>query len=286
MAKKKGLGRGLGALMDDLDQDLDHERLSLDAPIEAIAPNPSQPRAGIKTKGLKTLIESIRDKGVLEPLVVRRSLPGQYELIAGERRLLAAKEAGLKTVPVIIRDATPSEMLELALVENLLREDLNPMEEAEAYQRLAGDFRRSQDDIARMSGRDRSTVANLLRLLQLPGPVQEDVRQDRLTVGHARALLALEDPDLILTAREQVLARRLSVRQTEILVKKTLAPPPRKKTSDKDDVYFQALADQMTRGLGAKVKVARRGRRGRIEISFSSYKELERLMDLLGFGPV
>lgn len=286
MTKKKGLGRGLSALMGDLDQDLDQERFFINAPLEAIAPNPSQPRAAIKTKGLKTLIESIRDKGVLEPLVVRRSLPGQYELIAGERRLLAAKEAGLETVPVIIRDATPSEMLELALVENLLREDLNPMEEAEAYQRLAKDFRRGQDDIARMSGRDRSTVANLLRLLQLPGPVQEDVRQDRLTVGHARALLALEDPDLILTVREQVLARRLSVRQTEILVKKTLVPPPRKKTPDKDDVYFQALADQMTRSLGAKVKVARKGRRGRIEISFSSYKELERLMDLMGFGPV
>jgi ParB family chromosome partitioning protein len=215
-------------------------------------------------------------------LIVRRTGIDRFELIAGERRLKAAQAAGLDRVPVVVREADRAEMLELALIENLHREDLNPMEEAEAYHRLAAEFNRSQETIARLAGRDRSTVANLLRLLQLPAPVQEDVRHGRLTTGHARALLALSDPDRIMAVREQVLARQLSVRATEALVKSSLRRRDSKKKTGADDIFYQTLAEELTRVLGARSKIVSRGRRGRIEITFSSTQELERLIRNLG----
>ena len=284
MSKKRGLGRGLEALIEDRN-DGNRAGTPLEVPVEAIAANPLQPRSTIKDKELKALADSIKDKGVLEPLVAMRLGPDQYQLIAGERRLRASRLAGLETVPVILRDATRAEQLELALIENLHREDLNPVEEAESYQRLVDEFQRTQEEVARLSGRDRSTVANLMRLLALPEPVKDDVRQGRLTAGHARALLALPTPQQILTAREQVLTRGLSVRETEALVKKANSPP-RPVRRDKDQAYFEALSDSMTRTLGAKVRVQHRGKRGRIEISYSSNQDLERLMRLLGVGPL
>ncbi len=287
MLKKKALGRGLGALIEDIDQGINQVSAPMELSIEAITANPLQPRKNFKARDLKALTDSIRDKGVLEPLVVRRIAPGSYELIAGERRLRASTEAGLKTVPVILRDATAVEMLELALIENLHREDLNPMEEAEAYQRLADEFDRNQEELARLAGKDRSTVANTLRLLQLPKAVQDDVRHGRLTAGHARALLALSDQERIQAAREQVLAGQLSVRETEALVKRLLQPPQKKKAAGaRDDVYFQALAGEFSRRLGSKVNITRKGRRGRIEITFASNDELERIMKALGVGPL
>ncbi|MFH1137919.1 MAG: ParB/RepB/Spo0J family partition protein [Pseudomonadota bacterium] len=284
MIKKRGLGRGLGALIDTGDEEALAPGAPLEIPISTISANPLQPRAEIKSKDLSVLAASIKDKGILEPLVVRRLEPGFYELIAGERRLRAAQLAGLEKVPVTVRQAEGVERLELALIENILRQDLNAIEEAEGYRRLAEEFARTNEDIARLTGKDRSTVANLQRLLSLPGPVQEDVRQGRLTAGHARALLALNNQDRILEAREKVLAGGLSVRETENLVKRILREKPRKSRTPQDEAFFQALSDNFSRALGAKVKVVHKGRKGKIEISYSSNADLERLMKVLGVG--
>ena len=286
MSRKKALGRGLGALIEDPGSAAGEAGRPLEVPVAAIAANPLQPRARMDPKELRTLADSIRDRGLLEPLLVRRLEPDRYELIAGERRLRAARAAGLAAVPVMIREAEGVERLELALIENLHREDLNAIEEGESYRRLQDEFQRSLEDLVRLSGRDRTTVTNLIRLLQLPAPVQEDVRQGRLSAGHARALLALVEPERILRAREQVLAGGLSVRETEALVKRTLKGGGRRRKPEEDQAYFDALAAGMTRSLGLKVKVVKRGRRGRVEIHFSSNAEIERLLGLLGVGPV
>ncbi len=285
MAKKKGLGRGLEALIEDLDEDFSAPGNPFEVPVEDISPNPFQPRLNFSEKDIKALAESIKSKGVLVPLVVRRSDSDRYELIAGERRLRAAKIAGFERVPVIVREASPAEMLEIALIENLHREDLDPIEEAEACQRLMKEFNRTQQEVARLTGRDRSTTANLMRLLNLPEAVQKDVRLKRLSVGHARALLALERTEVILQVREKVLREKLSVRQTEALVRKLLKPPVSRQVVKPDELYFQALAEQLTRKLGARVNLYRKGKKGRIEIRFSSDEELERLLKLFGAGP-
>lgn len=286
MVRQKGLGRGLGALIADPGES--KAGTPLDVRVDAISPNPLQPRKTIRDKELKALIQSVKDKGVLEPLVVRPSGNGQYELIAGERRWRAATAAGLNRVPVIIKEATEAEMLEIALIENLHREDLNPIEEAESYQMLADRFEHTQETIARLAGKDRSTVANLLRLLNLPGPVQDDVRQGRLSTGHARALLPLGDESKILAARQQVLTRDLTVRQTEALVKQALKGSTRRteNRSVADEAYYQSLGEQMTRRLGSKVRVTPRGKKGKVEIRYNSHEELARIMDLLGVKPV
>ena len=283
MVKKKGLGRGLSALIDDFDNVLDSPGAPLEVPLDQIAPNPFQPRQTHNDNLLKSLAESIKSRGVLEPLLVRRAGPEQFELIAGERRLRASQMARLKTVPVIIREASQSDMLEMALIENLHREDLNPIEEAQAYRRLGEEFKRTQAEIARLTGHDRSTVANLLRLLNLPEAIQKDVIQGRLSAGHARALLALEKKALMLEAREEILKHGLSVRQTEALVKKLGQAPARKDSrSDGDRDYFEALAKRIGGQVGAKVRLIRKGKQGRIEIRFSSDQELERLLDYFG----
>jgi ParB family chromosome partitioning protein len=254
--------------------------------VEAIRANPMQPRTRIRDKDLAALADSIRDQGVLEPLVVRRDGLDEYELIAGERRLRASRLAGLTHVPVILKDADPLQMLEMALIENLHREDLNPMDEAAGYVRLAEEFSRTQEELARLSGRDRSTVANLIRLLSLPAPIQEDVRQGRLTAGHGRALLALGEESRMLAAREDVLTRGFSVRETEQWVKRLLTPKRISRNAAADAAYYEALAESMARSLGAKVRVVAKGRRKRVEIAFSSSEELERLLNRLGVRPV
>ena len=286
MTKKKGLGRGLGALLEDPNQTKSQPGAPFEVPINSIEPNPYQPRKNPDAKELKALADSILDHGLLEPPVVRLVAPDRYELIAGERRLRAAKLAGLKKIPVVIREAQGVEKLELALLENLQREDLDPIEEAEAFNRLTDEFGRTQEEVARLAGRDRSTVANTMRLLGLPRPVQDDVRHKRLSAGHARALLGLESEDQILAAREIVLSQGLSVRQTEALVKKALKPPRKPTPAEKDTAYFEALSREMARVLGSKVKLHRKGKRGRIEIEFNSNEDLERLMSLLGVKPV
>jgi ParB family chromosome partitioning protein len=284
MTRKKGLGRGLSALIDDRSSSA--EALGpMEIKIDAVSPNPLQPRGRIDDEDLKALALSIQERGLIEPLVVRRKDQEAFELIAGERRWRAARMAGLSVVPAVVRQATQVEMLELALIENLHREDLNPLEEAESFQALMEKFDHTPEQIARLTGRDRSTISNTVRLLNLPGAVQDDVRARRLSAGHARALLALSDPKLILQAREEVLAKGLSVRQAESLVKQMLKnrkPPAR---SSGDEVYFQDLADQMTRAVGSKVRLVRKGKKsGKVEIAYSNYGELERIMARLGVG--
>lgn len=285
MTKKKGLGRGLEALIGEKYDNDDIVTKLAEIPVKSINPNPFQPRSSINEKDIKPLSLSIKEKGILEPLIVRASGNEHYELIAGERRLRAAELAGLEKVPVIIRDASPVEMLEIALIENIHREDLNPIEEAESYKLLADKFERSQEDIARLCGKDRSTVANFMRLLQLPNPVKSDVRNGRLSAGHARALLSLNSQDMILEARDLVLRNQLSVRETEKLVKRLASPPKRGSKDSGDEAYFKSLSESMTRSLGAKVKIVAKGRK-RIEISYSNNDELERIMRQMGVGVV
>src|SRR5499426_4565697 len=209
---KRGLGRGLDALLGDAPTVGDTQT---EIPIDQIEPNPRQPRKTFDPGALDELALSIKASGVIQPIVVRRGLTGGWQLIAGERRWRAARQAGLERIPAVVREATDSESLELALVENLLREDLNPLEEAEAYQRLLTEFAWTQEELGERVGRDRSTIANGLRLLKLPEVIQADLRSGRLTMGHARALLSLTSPADQLKLREQILAHSWSVRATE-----------------------------------------------------------------------
>ena len=249
--------------------------------ITDIEPNPDQPRREIRPEDLADLASSIRSQGVLQPLLVTPRAEGGYFLIAGERRWQASKLAGLKEVPCLVRPVTAHERLALALIENIQRQDLNPLEEAQAYARLAEEFRLTQEQISQAVGRDRATVANFLRLLKLPDAVKGDLVEGRLSMGHARALLGLVDsPPKLLSARAKVLHKRLSVRETEQLVDRLSSPrSPRRPASAAGQL--SAEADSLRSSLGTKVSINRRGQRGRIVIEFFSDEELDRLLDLL-----
>src|SRR6266511_1550444 len=223
MSSRHGLGRGLGALLSPTPESAG---IATELPVDAIVPNPQQPRKGFDDNSLSNLAVSLNQTGVLQPVVVRRLGHG-YQLIVGERRWRAAKLAGLTRIPAIVREATDAQSLELALVENLLREDLNPMEEAEAYQRLLAEFGWTQEELAQRVGRDRSSIANCLRMLKLPALIQADLRGGQLTMGHARALLALPSPAEQLKLREQILAHSWSVRATEAGVQRRQSKPRR-----------------------------------------------------------
>ena len=270
---RRGLGRGLGALLSSTPAE--GEAL-LEVPLDLIAPNAHQPRKSFDSNGLSELAASIRTSGVIQPVVVRRQGQG-YQLIAGERRWRAAKIAGLERIPALLREATDGESLELALIENLLREDLNPMDEAEAYQKLLAEFEWTQEELAQRVGRDRSSIANCLRLLKLPEPVQKDLRAGRLTMGHARALLSLTSPSDQLKLREEILAHSWSVRATEEGVQKRAASgAPRRRSAE-----LAALEDLLRQSLMTKVRLVGSDRRGRIEILYASTDELDRLVGLI-----
>jgi ParB family chromosome partitioning protein len=232
--------------------------------------------------GIEGLARSIRANGIIQPIIVRREGPG-FRIIAGERRWRAAQHAGLLKVPVIVKDIAPGQegkLLEIALTENLQREDLNPIEEALAYRRLSDEFNLTQEQIADAMGKDRSSVANTLRLLRLPVGVRDQVGSGGLSMGHARALLGLENDAAITKASAEVLTRRLSVRETEALVKRIATPlPPRKEP--KSDVHTRAAEQQLRLSLGAPVRIVRGRKGGRIEIDFKSEDELQRLFELL-----
>lgn len=288
--KPKALGRGLAALLGD---DLTPAEPSggvearpddkiIDLPLERLEPNPYQPRRVYDETALKALADSIAEHGVLQPLVVR-PVGGGYQLIAGERRMRACQMLGKSSVPVVVRQADDRQALLLALLENLQREDLNPMEEAKAFHRLASEFNLTQGEIAGGVGKDRSTVANSLRLLKLPDEVQDDLNHGRLSAGHARPLLALATPAMIRQARDTIIQKGLSVRATERLVKAMMSqePPQPKPEPSQDEVHIQSLAENLCRRFGAKVEIKRRGKKGSIVIPFASDDELERLLDLL-----
>ncbi|MBI2544443.1 MAG: ParB/RepB/Spo0J family partition protein [Candidatus Rokubacteria bacterium] len=254
---KRGLGRGLGALLSTTPTEGENLR---ELAIDEISPNPNQPRKSFDINGLQELSTSMRQSGVLQPIVVRRVGAG-YQLIVGERRLRAAKIAGLERIPAVIREATDAESLELALVENLLREDLNPMEEAEAYQRLLAEFGWTQEELASRVGKDRSSIANCLRLLKLPVVIQQDLRAGRLTMGHARALLSLTSVADQLKLREEILAHSWSVRTTEEGVQRSHIP----RRAPRRSPELTALEDQLRERLATRVRLVGSERRGRIE---------------------
>ena len=279
MPKRKSLGRGLSALFPE-GAVLEDERGFFYCPIDAISPNPHQPRQTINDSELIELANSIKEKGVIQPILVTRTKDG-FQLIAGERRWRAAQKAGLDTIPAWVRDASPSEALELALVENLQRKDLNPIEEASAYQELMQRFDLTQEGLSTRIGKDRSTIANFLRLLRLPSIIQQDLIDNQLTSGHARVLVSIESPLAQRTLRDLIIKKALSVRQTESLSKKLQAPPKPKGEWVEGDHYIKSLAKDLQRSLGTKVTITKKDKKGRIIIEFYSDDELGRLIDRL-----
>ncbi len=276
MVKKTGLGKGMGAILSVVE---DERSSYFSCPIEEIRPNRSQPRKTFTSEKLEELAASIREKGIIQPLVVRKK-SDHYELIAGERRWRAAQKAGLREVPVVIQDVSDATALEMALIENIQREDLNAVEEAEAYQALLDNFALSQEELARRVGKERSTVANSLRLLRLPAEIKRDVAEDRLSMGHARALLALDSQDLMVEGRDEILKKQLTVRQAEGLVKK-LKTNRAPKAVKKQDPHLADVVEQLKRHFKAKVALRQAGRGGKLEISFASMDELTRIIELL-----
>lgn len=280
--KKIALGRGLDALIPDIETADDGQREYFQCDIDLIRPNHYQPRRRFAEDELMQLRDSIEAQGVIQPLLVRKHESG-YELVAGERRLRAAKKAGLRKVPVIIKPVTDEKLLEISIVENIQREDLNPIERAEAYHRLISEFNLTQDQAALRVGQSRSAVANFLRLRQLPDQIKESIMDGTLSMGHARALLGTPAPAEQITAWRAVVSKGLSVRETEILIKrlKTQKKPPPKIRPSSEDIYFLGLSDELSRRFGTKVRINRRGQRGKVEIEFYSNEDLDRLINLL-----
>jgi ParB family chromosome partitioning protein len=253
-------------------------------PIEQIRPNKNQPRKHFAADKLEELAASIREQGIIQPLVVTQK-DGFFEIIAGERRWRASQKAGLHEVPVVIREASDAVVMELALIENIQRQDLNAIEEAEAYRALVEHFSISQEDVAKRVGKSRTAVTNALRLLKLPEGIQHDIIEERLSMGHARALLALESPDLIEKARHEILHRQLSVRATEELVRRLKVnprPSASRKRPQQPDLLMSSLEEQLQKRFQSRVAIRRVGTKGgRLEIHFSDPDELTRIVDLL-----
>ncbi len=281
--KRPALGRGLSALIPDAPvapaaAPARAER-ALDIDIDLLRPNKFQPRTRMDDEKIEELAKSIRANGIIQPIVVRKADNG-YEIVAGERRWRAAQRSGLLKVPVVVREIPEDKLLAAALIENIQRENLNPIEEAHAYRRLADDFKLTQDQIADAVGKDRSSVANYVRLLKLPREVRENVAAGALSMGHARALLSLPDEAAQLRTGRDVVAKNLSVRETEALVKKAVTPSPPKE-EPKKDVHTRAAEDKLRFALGTRVQIVRKGKGGRIEIEFASEEELQRLYEQL-----
>ncbi|MCP4664737.1 MAG: ParB/RepB/Spo0J family partition protein, partial [Deltaproteobacteria bacterium] len=276
MAKRKALGKGLSALIPDANKLENGEDQFFLCPIETIEPNPYQPRQDFSPSELEDMVRSVREKGIITPLLVTRAEKG-YQLIAGERRWRAAQKAGLRRVPVVVRESTPTESLELALIENIHRKDLNPIEEAHAYKRLLEEMGATQDSLAKRLGKDRSSIANLLRLLNLPVSIQKDVIDGRLHMGHARVLAGIKNHEKQKALRDMAIKKGLSVRQLETLARKGSAPSRSPNSGSEGDYYVQSLADTLKRSLGTKVDIKRRGKEGRIIVYFYSDEELGRL---------
>jgi ParB family chromosome partitioning protein len=290
MDKRPALGKGLSALIPDEPPPADRTGL-VEIDVDRLAPSDYQPRTTMDTARLDELAASIRANGVIQPIVVRKTADG-YRIIAGERRWRAAQKAGLTRVPVVVKEVTGPDaqgrLLQMALIENIQREDLNAIEEAKAYRRLADEFSLTQDAIAAAVGRDRATIANTLRLLKLPDELQNDLSAGALTMGHARAILALPSEALQLRVAREVKTRGLSVRETEALVKAALegreigGPTPRAaRPVTPPDVHTRAAEERLKIHLGTRVRIVRKGKSGRIEIDFTSEDELIRIFESL-----
>ncbi len=296
--KRGGLGKGLDSLIPDNGKVSEQEKkvkvvekviekivekpAEVRLKIHQIEPNREQPRKKFDEEALQELSESIRQFGILQPLIVQER-KDYYEIIAGERRWRAAKLAGLKEVPVIIRKMSEQEIVEISLIENIQRENLNPMEEAAAYKRLLTEFQLKQEEVAERVGKSRTAVTNSMRLLKLDERVQQMVVEGMLSTGHARAILSIEDPELQFQTANQIYNGNLSVREAERLVKKIGKDKPAKKEKDfQQDAVFQDLEEKMKAALGTKVSINRKDeKKGKIEIEYYSVEELERLMEIL-----
>ena len=277
--KRKSLGRGLGALLgDDLEEENHPEVKSTDSiNVEDIIPGKYQPRTEFDKEALQSLADSIKEKGVLQPLLVRRQ-GDKFELIAGERRWRAAKLAGLQEVPVVIKDLSDQEVLEAALVENILREDLSAIEEAEGYQRLINEFAHTQEALSQVVGKSRSHIANTLRLLSLPTEVQELVKEGKLSAGHARALVGLENASAL---AKQIIAKDLNVRQVEDLVSRQKAPKPTKEKAERNSDIAD-IERQLVKSLGLRIKISpNKQGGGKVVLQYSSVAELDMIIETL-----
>jgi len=279
--KRPALGRGLSALIPDAAGPAVDER-SLDVDSDLLRPNRFQPRTAMDEAKIEDLARSIRANGIIQPIVVRR-VEGGYEIVAGERRWRASQRAGLLKVPVVVRDIPDERLLAVALIENIQREDLNPIEEAHAYRRLSDEYQLTQEQIADAVGKDRSSIANYLRLLKLPQEVRAQVGSGALSMGHARALLGLPDEASQLRVSRDVLSKGLSVRETETLVKKGTEPAPIKTPAEKD-VHTRAAEERLRFALGTRVRIERKRKGGKIEIDFGSEEELQRIFEVLTDG--
>lgn len=289
--QKKALGKGLSALIPEVVREVAEEgraeekgeRVSY-VNLSRIKPNPFQPRENFDKKKLDELIASVREKGVLQPVIVRYK-DGDYELIAGERRLRAAKEIGMEEVPVIVKDVSDVDVLELSLIENIQREELNPIEEAKAFQRLIDEFKFTQEEVAKAVGKDRATIANTIRLLGLPKRAQEMVISGELTMGHARALLGLPGEHTILKIANRIVRNGLSVREVESIVARRRSagiPVEVPKARDHKIIFFE---EELQRALGTKVKIQHGKKRGTIQIDYYTVEDLERIYNLIRKQP-
>jgi len=276
------LGKGLGALIPDLDDidQMSNEYFQCD--IDLIQPNRYQPRKHFSEDELEGLSRSIREQGVIQPLLLRKTDDG-YELVAGERRLRAAKMAGLTEVPCVVKNVSDSQTLEMSIIENIQRENLNPVEEADAYHRLMTEFGLTQDEAAVRVGKSRSAVANFLRIRNLSAAIKQSLIDGDMSMGHARALLGAPNKAHQQAVWQLVKAKGLSVRETEALVKKLKSgkKAPKKKASSSTNIHLSRIAEELSRQYGTKVGIKRQGRKGRVEIEFYSDDDLDRLLGLL-----
>jgi ParB family chromosome partitioning protein len=277
--QKQALGKGLGALIPDLSALDDKEKKALgiiEIELDKIVPNEYQPRKVFNDEKLRELAASIKEQGVIQPVIVHRAGAG-YQLIAGERRWRASRLAGLKTIPALVKEATKRELLEMALIENIQREDLNPLEAAEAYKRLLDEFKLTQEDLAKRVGKERSTVTNFLRILGLPKEIKQELATGALTMGHAKALLSLERVRDQMQAALMIVKKGLSVREAEALASRLKNPPKEKKARLRHEL--KSIEEKLRKALGTKVIITTKSKGGRIVVEYYSAEELERILE-------
>ena len=277
---KPALGKGLSALIPEKKK-IDTKSV-FELELNSIVPNEYQPRRIFNDKALNDLVSSIKEKGVIQPVIVRKTAGNVYQLIAGERRWRSAKLAGLDRIPVIVKDAAPVEALELALIENIQREDLNPLETAEAFHRLIKDFDLTHDDLSRKVGKDRATVTNYIRILKLPANIRKWIAEGSLSIGHAKALLQVDNQRLQIEIAAKIIHKGLSVREAEALCKKGSSGTGRSRKKTAKDPQIASLEEKMMHSLGTKVRLIHKSnKKGRIEIEYYSLDELDKLLEIL-----
>ncbi len=282
--QKQALGKGLGALIPDLSALDEKEKKSLgimELDVDRIIPNEYQPRKTFSDDGLKELASSIKEQGVIQPIIVHR-IGANYGLIAGERRWRASRLAGLRTIPALVREASKRELIEQALIENIQREDLNPLEAAEAFKRLQDEFRLTQEDLAKRVGKERSTIANFLRILGLPKEIKQHLASGAISLGHAKALLSLERHRDQLAVSNAIVKRGLSVREAEALAAKMKHPAAPKRKKPVAGTEYKAAEERLRESLGTKVSIEAKAQGGRIVIEYYSPEELDRILEKIG----